>query len=88
MSLQGLKDGGLDLVLLLAEELLRGRVQQVGVLHDLHLYIYSDNISHMKNICMYIAKQANLVTRYEVCDIFKSALGWYAPRLYTCRIRG
>ena len=37
MSLQGLEDGGLDLVLLLAEELLRGRVQQVRVLHDFHL---------------------------------------------------
>ena len=37
VSLQGLEDGGLDLVLLLAEELLRGRVQQVRVLHDFHL---------------------------------------------------
>ena len=37
MALKGLEDGGLDLVLLLAEELLRGGVQQVGVLHDFNL---------------------------------------------------
>ena len=37
MSLEGLEDGGLDLVLLLPEELLGRSVQQVGVLHDLHL---------------------------------------------------
>ena len=37
VALQRLQDGALDLVFLLAQELLRGRVQQLGVLHDLHL---------------------------------------------------
>ena len=37
VALQSLQDGALDLVLLLAQELLGGRVQQLGVLHDLHL---------------------------------------------------
>ena len=37
MSFQGLEDGALDLVLLLAQKLLRGRLEQVRVLHDLDL---------------------------------------------------
>ncbi len=37
MSLQGLEHGALDLVLLLAQELLGGGLQQVGVLHNLDL---------------------------------------------------
>ena len=37
VTLEGLENSALDLVLLLAEELLGGRLQQVGVLHDLDL---------------------------------------------------
>ena len=41
VTLQGLQDGGLDLVLLLAEELLRGRVKQLGILHYFDLKGFS-----------------------------------------------
>ena len=37
VTLECLEDGALDLVLLLAKELLGGCVQQLGVLHDFHL---------------------------------------------------
>ena len=37
VALQRLQDCAFDLVLLLAQELLGGRVQQLRVLHDLHL---------------------------------------------------
>ena len=37
MPLEGLENGALDLVLFLAEELLRRGLQEVGVLHDLDL---------------------------------------------------
>ena len=37
VALQCLQDGTLDLVLLLAQELLGGGVEQLGVLHDLDL---------------------------------------------------
>ena len=42
MTLEGLQHGGLDLVLLLAEELFGGGVQQVFILHNLDLYEYPD----------------------------------------------
>ena len=42
MTLEGLQYGGLDLVLLLAEELFGGGVQQVRILHNLDLYEYKE----------------------------------------------
>ena len=48
VALQGLQDGRLDLVLLLAEELLGGRVQQLGILHNFDLKgfaFYFNNLS-------------------------------------------
>ena len=45
MTLEGLQYGGLDLVLLLAEELFGGGVQQVRILHNLDLNKYEEFIN-------------------------------------------
>ena len=37
MSLERLEDGAFDFVLLLSQELLGGRLEEIGVLHDLDL---------------------------------------------------
>ena len=52
VALQGLQDCRLDLVLLLAEELLGGRVEQLGIFHYFDLKIFTLNNNQQRAFCL------------------------------------